>query len=264
MADGNKGPNVQFATALVYWGAAFLVLILGFRAILETLELSSLKMPITYLAVVSLIAEFGLLLFYGNTIRTAKPAETPGGGLPPQLAADVSALVALMRETSETMVAIGARLAHAAETAEQSAGALTGIAERSQAASAQAAEALDRRAVEMQSLTTQALAAFRQSTDTYEQTARSMTQSGERSDRMLQEHQAYMRQALDAYLRSIEAHQELAASLKAQVTALETTATTLSSLSEQEYRRRVLADIMLGLDRTVENLRQGNPGSTVK
>jgi hypothetical protein len=50
------------------------------------------------------------------------------------------------------------------------------------------------------------------------------------------------------------------------LSALETTANTLATLSEQEYRKRVLADIMIGLDKTVEDLRlsQGKPGSSQK
>ncbi len=77
----NEDRRVQNATAYVYWGAAFLVLILGFRAILETLNLGpEWKTPVTVLAMASLVMEFCLLLFYGNTIRTAKTGAAKDDG----------------------------------------------------------------------------------------------------------------------------------------------------------------------------------------
>lgn len=59
------------ATAYVYWGAAFLVLMLGGRALMESYGIGEeYRAFVAWLAGAALFLEFFLLLYYGRTIKT--------------------------------------------------------------------------------------------------------------------------------------------------------------------------------------------------
>jgi hypothetical protein len=257
MTDANvkKGPDVQFATALVYWGAAFLVLILGFRAILETLELASLKMPITYLAVISLVAEFSLLLYYGNTIRLSKPKDQ-SSVFPPQLTAELEVLIGKLSVAAGEFVDMAETMKRSAGEVERKAVDLSRIADQSLEMHRKSAEDIVSTAKAMQAANDASLASVGESLAMNRKVLESAASAQ-------QNMQNVNRQAIDAFLRSTQAFQEFAASFKAPLAALETTARDLNTLTEQEYKRRVLADIMLGLNRTVDDIKreQSKPGS---
>jgi len=86
-------------TAMVYGGAAFLLVIVGFRSIIATLDPDHIGV-MTYLSIGALILEFFLLLLYAQSIYNLGP---DGGG-----AKTTSASVADMdsKEISELTAAI--------------------------------------------------------------------------------------------------------------------------------------------------------------
>jgi len=86
-------------TAMVYGGAAFLLVIVGFRSIIATLDPDHIGV-MTYLSIGALILEFFLLLLYAQSIYNLGP---DGGG-----AKTTSASVADMdsKEISELTAAV--------------------------------------------------------------------------------------------------------------------------------------------------------------
>ena len=68
--------DINARTALVYGGAAFLLVIVGFRSIFATLDPEHVGL-MTYLSIAALILEFVLLLVYAQSIYNLGP---DGGG----------------------------------------------------------------------------------------------------------------------------------------------------------------------------------------
>ena len=63
-------------------------------------------MPITYLAVVSLVMEFCLLIYYGNTIRTAKTPDS-SSVFPAHLTAEIESVIAQLKDASGLISRVG-------------------------------------------------------------------------------------------------------------------------------------------------------------
>ena len=71
--------DMNARTAMVYGGAAFLLVIVGFRSIIATLGDHVGLM--TYLSIGAIILEFGLLLLYAQSIYNLGPEDNkPQGG----------------------------------------------------------------------------------------------------------------------------------------------------------------------------------------
>ena len=64
--------DINARTALVYGGAAFLLVIVGFRSIFATLDPEHIGI-MTYLSLAALILEFVLLIFYAQSIYNLGP-----------------------------------------------------------------------------------------------------------------------------------------------------------------------------------------------
>ena len=64
--------DINARTALVYGGAAFLLVIVGFRSIFATLDPEHIGV-MTYLSIAALILEFFLLIFYAQSIYNLGP-----------------------------------------------------------------------------------------------------------------------------------------------------------------------------------------------
>ena len=73
----NIRSDINARTALVYGGAAFLLVIVGFRSILATLDPDHVGL-MTYLSIGALVLEFFLLLLYAQSIYNLGPDD--GGG----------------------------------------------------------------------------------------------------------------------------------------------------------------------------------------
>ena len=70
--------DMNARTAMVYGGAAFLLVIVGFRSIIATLgDHVGLR---TYLSIGAIVLEFGLLLLYAQSIYNLGPEDKPQGG----------------------------------------------------------------------------------------------------------------------------------------------------------------------------------------
>ena len=69
--------DINARTALVYGGAAFLLVIVGFRSILATLDPDHVGI-MTYLSIGALVLEFFLLILYAQSIYNLGPDD--GGG----------------------------------------------------------------------------------------------------------------------------------------------------------------------------------------
>ena len=68
--------DMNARTAMVYGGAAFLLIIVGFRSIIATLDPDNVGV-MTYLSIGALVLEFCLLLLYAQSIYNLGP---DGGG----------------------------------------------------------------------------------------------------------------------------------------------------------------------------------------
>jgi len=68
--------DMNARTAMVYGGAAFLLIIVGFRSIIATLDPDDVGV-MTYLSIGALVLEFCLLLLYAQSIYNLGP---DGGG----------------------------------------------------------------------------------------------------------------------------------------------------------------------------------------
>ena len=64
--------DMNARTAMVYGGAAFLLVIVGFRSVLATLDPDDIGF-MTYLSSIALILEFSMLLLYAYTIYNLGP-----------------------------------------------------------------------------------------------------------------------------------------------------------------------------------------------
>ena len=73
----NIRSDINARTAMVYGGAAFLLVIVGFRSILATLDPDHIGV-MTYLSIGALVLEFFLLILYAQSIYNLGPDE--GGG----------------------------------------------------------------------------------------------------------------------------------------------------------------------------------------
>ena len=72
----NIRSDMNARTAMVYGGAAFLLIIVGFRSIIATLDPDNVGV-MTYLSIGALVLEFCLLLLYAQSIYNLGP---DGGG----------------------------------------------------------------------------------------------------------------------------------------------------------------------------------------
>ena len=72
--------DINAKTAMVYGGAAFLLLIVGFRSIIATIGDHVGLM--TWLSMAAIVLEFFLLLFYAKSIYDLEPESSGGGGQP--------------------------------------------------------------------------------------------------------------------------------------------------------------------------------------
>ena len=70
--------DINAKTAMVYGGAAFLLLIVGFRSIIATIGEHVGLM--TWLSMAAIVLEFFLLLFYAKSIYDLEPESSGGGG----------------------------------------------------------------------------------------------------------------------------------------------------------------------------------------
>ena len=73
----NIRSDINARTAMVYGGAAFLLVIVGFRSILATLDPDHIGV-MTYLSIGALVLEIFLLILYAQSIYNLGPDE--GGG----------------------------------------------------------------------------------------------------------------------------------------------------------------------------------------
>ena len=69
--------DINARTAMVYAGAAFLLVIVGFKSIVATIESWSEVGILTYLSIFALVLEFALLILYAQSIYSLGPS---GGG----------------------------------------------------------------------------------------------------------------------------------------------------------------------------------------
>ena len=69
--------DINARTAMVYAGAAFLLVIIGFKSIVATIESWSDVGILTYLSIFALVLEFALLILYAQSIYSLGPS---GGG----------------------------------------------------------------------------------------------------------------------------------------------------------------------------------------
>ncbi|MAV69802.1 MAG: hypothetical protein CMG04_03230 [Candidatus Marinimicrobia bacterium] len=72
--------DINAKTAMVYGGAAFLLLIVGFRSIIATIGDHVGLM--TWLSMAAIVLEFFLLLFYAKSIYDLEPESSGGEGQP--------------------------------------------------------------------------------------------------------------------------------------------------------------------------------------
>ena len=77
--------DMNARTAMVYGGAAFLLIIVGFRSVLATLDPDHVGI-MTYLSIGALVLEFFLLLLYAQSIYNLGPdgggeSQPTGGGV---------------------------------------------------------------------------------------------------------------------------------------------------------------------------------------
>ena len=79
--------DINAKTAMVYGGAAFLLLIVGFRSIIATIGDHVGLM--TWLSMGAIVLEFFLLLFYAKSIYDLEP-ESSGGGSQPSSGKNIS------------------------------------------------------------------------------------------------------------------------------------------------------------------------------
>ena len=70
--------DMNARTAMVYGGAAFLLVIVGFRSIVATIDPDHIGI-MTYLSIIAILLEFVLLIFYAQSIYNLGPDEGGDG-----------------------------------------------------------------------------------------------------------------------------------------------------------------------------------------
>ena len=89
--------DMNARTAMVYGGAAFLLMIVGFRSIIATLDPDHVGI-MTYLSIGAIVLEFFLLLLYAQSIYNLGPedgsssAAAPSGGVADMDSKEISEL----------------------------------------------------------------------------------------------------------------------------------------------------------------------------
>ena len=81
--------DMNARTAMVYGGAAFLLMIVGFRSIIATLDPDHVGV-MTYLSIGAIILEFSLLLLYAQSIYNLGPDSGGGDSAPSGGVADMN------------------------------------------------------------------------------------------------------------------------------------------------------------------------------
>ena len=93
--------DINARTAMVYAGAAFLLVIVGFKSIVATIESWSDVGILTYLSIFALVLEFALLILYAQSIYSLGPS----GGGSEQSASEVAATVSNMDKGAASSLA---------------------------------------------------------------------------------------------------------------------------------------------------------------
>ena len=96
--------DMNARTAMVYGGAAFLLVIVGFRSIIATLDPDHIGV-MTYLSIGALILEFFLLLLYAHSIYNLGPdggsAKTTSASVADMDSKEISELTAAVIKVAE-------------------------------------------------------------------------------------------------------------------------------------------------------------------
>jgi len=92
----NIRSDINARTAMVYGGAAFLLVIVGFRSIIATLDPDHIGI-MTYLSIGALVLEFFLLILYAQSIYNLGPddgseSHSSGGGVAQMDSKEISEL----------------------------------------------------------------------------------------------------------------------------------------------------------------------------
>ena len=94
--------DMNARTAMVYGGAAFLLVIVGFRSIVATIDPDHIGV-MTYLSIIAILLEFVLLIFYAQSIYNLG-AEEGGGDSHVQISKNVATMDS--KELSELTAAV--------------------------------------------------------------------------------------------------------------------------------------------------------------
>ena len=84
--------DINARTAMVYAGAAFLLVIIGFKSIIATIESWEDVGILTYLSIFALVLEFALLILYAQSIYSLGPSEGGSEKSGSEVAATVSSM----------------------------------------------------------------------------------------------------------------------------------------------------------------------------
>ena len=93
--------DINARTAMVYAGAAFLLVIVGFKSIVATIESWSDVGILTYLSIIALVLEFALLILYAQSIYSLGPS----GGGSEKSGSEVAATVSNMDKGAANLLA---------------------------------------------------------------------------------------------------------------------------------------------------------------
>ena len=93
--------DINARTAMVYAGAAFLLVIVGFKSIVATIESWSDVGILTYLSIFALVLEFALLILYAQSIYSLGPS----GGGSEKSGSEVAATVSNMDKGAANLLA---------------------------------------------------------------------------------------------------------------------------------------------------------------
>ncbi len=94
--------DINARTAMVYAGAAFLLVIVGFKSIVATIESWSDVGILTYLSIFALVLEFALLILYAQSIYSLGPS----GGGSEKSGSEVAATVSNMDKGAASSLAV--------------------------------------------------------------------------------------------------------------------------------------------------------------
>tara|TARA_B100000579_G_C22133315_1_gene533023 strand:+ start:42 stop:494 length:453 start_codon:yes stop_codon:yes gene_type:complete len=93
--------DINARTAMVYAGAAFLLVIIGFKSIIATIESWEDVGILTYLSIFALVLEFALLILYAQSIYSLGPS----GGESEKSGSEVAATVSSMDKGAASSLA---------------------------------------------------------------------------------------------------------------------------------------------------------------